>query len=96
MKNVVDFSSECADNDLQETFLKYPGSFILGYNMDYSRRPDEGSCVEWCRNLAECRTVEYYSMHNNCFLQSKTVLDVPVNKWFTGISNYNTYQKMCA
>ena len=62
--------------------------------MDYSRRPDEGSCVEWCRNVAECRTVEY--MHNNCFLQSKTVLDVPVNKWFTGISIYNTYQKKCA
>ena len=63
--------------------------------MDLSKRPGEGSCVEWCRSVTECRTVEYYSSFSSCFLQNKTVLDVPVDSWLTN-SLYNFYQKMCA
>ena len=95
MKNVVDFSSECAEDDLQETFIKYLDSYIEGYNMDVNVRDDEGSCLEWCRSVTECRTVDY-NLYSVCFLQDKTALDVPVGYWITGDSALNHYQKMCA
>ena len=64
--------------------------------MEDDWRDDEGGCVEWCRNVKECRTVEYDSWFNDCYFQSKAVLDVPSNAWFTGYFNYHFYQKMCA
>ena len=57
---------------------------------------DEGSCVEWCRSLTECRTVEYASLYKKCSIQKKTPLDVPPFEWNTGFSNFSLYQKMCA
>ena len=95
MKNVVDFSSECAEDDLQETFIKYLDSYIEGYNMDVHVRDDEGSCLEWCRSVTECRTVDY-NLNSVCFLQDKTALDVPVRYWITEDRALNHYQKMCA
>ena len=89
-------SSECAESDLQETFLRYPGSAILGNNIFDSEKDTEDDCVDWCNNVTECRTVEYDSRSNNCYLQSKTALDVPVTSWITGINTYNLHQKMCA
>ena len=89
-------SSECAESDLQETFLRYPGSAILGNNIFESEKDTEDDCVDWCNNVTECRTVEYDSRSNKCYLQSKTALDVPVTSWITGINTYNLYQKMCA
>ena len=91
---VVDFSSECAEGDLQKTFLKYPGSYINGYTANYTRKEDEGSCVELCGSVTECRTVEYG--YNACILRIRTALDVPVSAWITGVSTYSHYQKMCA
>ena len=90
------FSSECAEDDLQETFLKYPGSYISSYNTNYGFRDDEGSCMEWCRSVTECRTVEYRSSFDSCYLQSVTALGVPESAWITGESEFNIYQKMCA
>ena len=89
------FFSASARNDLQKTFLKYPGSFTVGNHMDTAYPETEESCMEWCRNVIYCRTVEY-SVWWTCFLQNKTVLDVPVSAWVTGDSDYNHYQKMCA
>ena len=89
-------SSECAESDLQETFLRYPGSGILGNNIFEGEKDTEDDCVDWCNNVTECRTVEFNSLGNNCYLQSKTALDVPVSSWISGVSTYNFYQKMCA
>ena len=64
--------------------------------MIHSRKDTEEDCVEWCNNVTECRTVEFDAWRNNCYLQSKTVLDVPVSAWNTGYRYLNHYQKMCA
>ena len=61
-----------------------------------SEKDTEEDCVQWCNNVAECRTVEYDSWSNNCYLQSKTALDVAWYAWITGDSDTNFYQKMCA
>ena len=53
-------------------------------------------CVEWCRNVTECRSVNYLSSFTYCSLKSKTALDVAWYQWFTGDSGYNYYQRMCA
>ena len=37
----------------------------------------EKKCVEWCVNVAECRTVDYGSSYTVCHLHNKTALDVP-------------------
>ena len=94
MKQSCRFSSECAEADLQKTFLKYPGSYIIGYAVDYRKEDDEGSCLEWCGSVTECRTVEY--RYDVCILQSRAVLEVPVSDWYTGNNGHNHYQKMCA
>ena len=64
--------------------------------MNYRGRDVEGSCMEWCNNVTECRTVKYNYWDNYCYIQNKTVLDVPVSSWVTGDSYSNYYQKMCA
>ena len=87
------FFSECAEDDLQKTFLKYPGSLLDTYSSQISLMYDEESCVEWCGNMTECRTVEYGN--NACAIINKTARDVPAKKWRTK-SIYNFYQKMCA
>ena len=46
--------------------------------------------------MTECRTVEYYSLFNRCYLQIVTALGVPERAWITGDSEFNIYQKMCA
>ena len=56
----------------------------------------EEDCVDWCRNVTECRTVEKDSWTNGCYLQSQTALDLPASALFTGYIKYNLYQKMCA
>ena len=52
--------------------------------------------MEWCRNVTECRTVEYMIFMDYCSLQNKTALDVASYDWVTGNSGTNTYQRMCA
>ena len=52
--------------------------------------------MEWCRNVTECRTVNYDSSLWDCDLKNKTALDVSDYDWFTGYSELNLYQKMCA
>ena len=68
----------------------------MNNNLFESHTDTEEDCVEWCNNVTECRTVEFNSWGNNCFLQNKTVLDVPASAWITGVSAYGHYQKMCA
>ena len=53
-------------------------------------------CVEWCRNVTECRTVDYILSMGYCSLRNKTALDVASYDWVTGDSDTNLYQKMCA
>ena len=40
--------------------------------------------------------MEYDSWYKDCYIQTKTVLDVPGSAWITGDIYYNLYQKMCA
>ena len=61
-----------------------------------SPKDTDKDCVDWCRSVTECRTVDYYSSGNYCYLQSKTTLEVPADEWVTVFSEYNHYQKMCA
>ena len=89
-------SSVCAQSDLQETFLKYPGSYILDYTIISGPKNTEENCVEWCRNVPECRTVEFTSSLHDCYLHSKTALDVPWFDWMPGYGDSTHYQKMCA
>ena len=94
-KKVVDFSSECAQSDLQKTFLKYPHSFIDGYTFEFDRKASE-ECLQWCHNVPKCRSVVYAVGPNVCFLQNVTVLDVPSDRWLTRARITNHYQPMCA
>ena len=93
---VVDFSSECADNDLQETFLKYPGSYISFPSVVPISSDDERSCVEWCRSVKDCHNVYYTISVNYCYTLSTKSVDVVESNWVSGDSSYNYYQKMCA
>ena len=52
--------------------------------------------MEWCRNVTECRTVDYNSEGDYCYLHDKTALDVPVSAWLTGSVSNNHYQRVCA
>ena len=95
-KKVVDFSPECAQSDLQKTFLKYPHSYIDGYNFEYDHKASEEDCLQWCHNVPKCRSVVYAVGPNVCFLQNVTVLDIPSDSWLTRSPIYKYYQAMCA
>ena len=89
-------SSECAQSDLQGTFLKYPGALLLGVSLITKITENEEDCVEVCRKVPVCRTVVYDTFWHYCSTHNKTALDVPDSLWITGGGINNVYQPMCA
>ena len=68
----------------------------MGNDLESSRKDTAEDCMEWCRNVTECRTVDYIPSVGYCSLQNKTALDFAWYAWVTGDSNTNFYQKTCA
>ena len=64
--------------------------------MEYDTKYTAEDCMEWCRNVTECRTVDYILSIGYCSLQIKTALDAAWYAWVTRESNTNFYQKTCA
>ena len=95
-RRLLIFSSECAQSDLQKTFLKYPHSFTAGYTFEFDHKASEEDCLQWCHNVLKCRSAVYAVGPNVCFLQNVTVLDIPSDSWFTTARINNHYQAMCA
>jgi len=93
---VVDFSSECALSDLQDDFLKYPQSEMSGSSMAEGYKERDDDCMQWCRSVTGCRSIDYNFDTLDCFLYNVTVLDVPASDWFVGLYTVSHYQKMCA
>ena len=83
-------------NAQKRTYKKPSSSTPAVSSRASGARDDEGSCMEWCRSVTECRAASHLSSPNDCLLESKTSLDVPVSDWVTGDSGFNLYQKMCA
>ena len=90
------FSSECALSDLQDGFLEYPQSMMSGSGIDHGEKASDEDCMQWCRSVTGCRSIDYNVDTHRCFLYNVTVLDVPPSDWFPGLSADNHYQKMCA
>ena len=93
---VVDFSSECALSDLQDDFLEYPQSDMSVFGMDEGKKTSDEDCMQWCRSVTGCRSIDYNFDTRDCFLHNVTVLDVPASDWFVGVYTASDYQKMCA
>ncbi|KAK7485089.1 hypothetical protein BaRGS_00023629 [Batillaria attramentaria] len=87
----------CGESDLQQDYMKYPKSGIIGGNIAEhpSRTVDE--CKALCNANTECLTFEFYIPSGSCNLQNVTNLDVDPSKWERGIvPDWDLYQKMCA
>ena len=90
------FSSECALSDLQDGFLEYPQSMMRSSSIDHGEKASDEDCMQWCRSVTGCRSIDYNFDTRDCFLHNVTVLDVPASDWFVGLYTVSHYQKMCA
>ena len=76
--------------------MKYPHSYISGYNLEYDHKASQEDCLQGCHNVLKCRSVEYSVGPNVCFLQNVTVLDIPSDSWLTRSCINNYCERMCA
>ena len=90
------FSSECAQSDLQKDFLKYPGVYLKSFIAD-DTLPTEEDRFEWCRIVQTCRGAIFSSRSESCGLMDTTVEGARGHTLFYEFTvDYYFYQVTCA
>ena len=85
--------ADCAQADLQPTFLAYPGWHIRQNNLQNLPGVGLSQCRASCIAVQLCRTIDLVQTSGNCYLQDVDARDVPTD--WSVYADIVHYQKTC-
>ena len=88
--------SECAESDLQRTFLEFPGSYIQDTVTESVSSLSLDLCLEQCRSMTSCRTLVYDHSNSVCHVHMMNIMELAWGALMSDNFNFSLYQKMCA
>ncbi|KAK7494589.1 hypothetical protein BaRGS_00014242 [Batillaria attramentaria] len=91
----ADYTTACAETDLQPDLLEYPMWYILGYNI-LSTQCSLADCRAHCLGNPQCRSMDFRHPTNQCSTATVTARDVP-GAWTqsTAQEQLYYYQRIC-